>query len=122
MACCAFSAERLFEKVFAELCASSLCIACMWLWRSFIRTNGPMSTKGELSRTRCHVLAFLCALCRLPLDHKELQESLPWAAWHDDFSKTQAAPCYCPEWEWELQTQFIKETLLQSHQVWRGPP
>lgn len=67
MACCAFSAERLFQKVIAELYVSSLCIACVWLWGSFIRMNGPTSTERELSRTRCHVLAFLCALCRLPI-------------------------------------------------------
>lgn len=65
MACYAFSAERLLQKVFAELCVSSLCIACTWLWSSFIRMNGLMSTKGESSTTHCHVLAFLCALCRL---------------------------------------------------------
>lgn len=67
MACGASSSEKLFQKVFAELCASSLCIACLWLWRSFIRMNGNMSTKGEFNRTRCHILAFLWALCRLPI-------------------------------------------------------
>lgn len=92
MACCAFTAERLFQKVFAELCSSSLCIACMWL-RSFIRMNGPMSTKGELSRTCCHVLAFLCALCRLPMRSQgaagatALGSSL-WEARHEHFSRT----------------------------------
>lgn len=75
MACCTFSAERLFQKVFAELCVSSLCIACVWLWRSFIRMNGPMSTDGELSRTCCHILAFLCALCWLPIRSQRTAES-----------------------------------------------
>lgn len=29
--------------------------------------NGDTSTEGEFGRSRCHILAFLCALCRLPI-------------------------------------------------------